>query len=350
MASRLPALPADVRFRVAGLHVALVLLHAAALAAWAGLTLQAPATSREVLGGAALAVVGLTALLLYQALPQPDSEPARRVLERWSVALHLAYTTCLATCLALWAFADYAATSPTPHEEALKVWFLSLGFFGGFLNLTRSTGTRATASTIHATTRRMARQLELVRQGQRTNAELYAQAVNAQLATDHEALGVALVRMVDAARAHPTIPASRLTVSLWVKGRGRWRILAGSGISDATREQFTQPVVAEPTAGAGVVASLAASGDTLLVEPHVERHPWYRENPLRAAEHSGIAVVLIEDFRGAPMAALCLTARPGTLLPHHERDAEARDDLVRLLMAWKIAFTLPMLRLVHRAE
>ena len=335
-------------------QIGLVLLHLLALGGWwwkstlgemlpdDGVSLAVNVTA-GVLGG-----LGPLALLIYQTLPQPSSERARPQFDRWSVVLHLTYTWSLATCLAVWAFHDYAvANQPNAHEEALKVWFLALGFFGGFLNLTRSTGTRSTTATIHATTSRMARDLDRLRRGQQTNAELYAQAVEAQLATTREGLGAAVLRMVDAARAHPTIPPDRLTVSLWVRGQHQWRILAGSGIGDATQLQFTQEVQTEPTSEAGVVASLAASDQRLLIDPDIEEHPWYKVNPNRPAEHSGMAVILIENFQGEPIAALCLTSRPGTLLPSEANDPEAHTALVRLLMAWKIAFTLPMVRLMH---
>lgn len=334
-------------------HIGIVSLHVVALAAWWGKSLfeQLAPEGDDPWGlnlvGAVLAVVGLAALLAYLALPHPRSDRDRPGFDRRSVGLHILYTWSLATCLALWAYVDYQASNhQTASEEALKVWFLALGFFAGFLNLTRSTGTRSTTSTIHAMTTRMAQQLDLVRRGQKVNGELYAHAVTAQLASSHEALASAMLQMVDAARSHPTIPPDRLTVTLWVRGEHHWRILAGSGITDETRERFVQPVQDTPTPGAGIVANLAASGQKVLVEAHIEDHPWYTRNPYRDGAQSGIAVVQVEDFQGQPIAALCLTARPGTLLPTPEHDPEAHAELLRLLMAWKIAFTLPMLRLI----
>lgn len=332
-------------------RVGVVLLHVVALGAWwakSALGDMAPPDVGWGLNvlGAALGALGLVALLAYQALPPPNRESDRGRFDRRSVLLHLLYTWSLATCLALWAYVEYAnAGHQTPHEEALKVWFLALGFFAGFLNLTRSTGTRSTTSTIHATTTRMADQLDLMRRGQQVNAGLFAQAVTAQLANSRRELGAAIVQMVDAARAHPSIPPDRLTVSLWVRGEAHWRIMAGSGISLETQERFFQPMLEEPTPGAGMVANLAASTERLLIEPAVESHPWYTPNPYRDGAQSGIAAVVIENFKGLPVAALCLTARPGTLIPDSDTDEHA--ELVRLMMAWKIAFTLPMVRLIH---
>lgn len=349
-----PASSSPVIDRLSWARVGIVVLHVVALGAWWGKsTLGAYAPADGTLWalnmlGLGLGVVGLGALLAYQALPAPTRESDRPRYDRRSVSLHLLYSWSLATCLALWAFAEYRLSAhDTPHEESLKVWFLALGFFAGFLNLTRSTGTRSTASTIHATTTRMASQLELMRRGQQTNAELFAHAVTAQLAKSREDLARGVVLMVDAARSHPTIPPDRLTVSLWVRGATHWRILAGSGISDDTRAGFTQPVLDAPSPGAGMVANLAASEQRVLVEPQVEQHPWYTENPHRDGARSGIAVVVIENFRGQPIAGLCLTARPGTLMPHRDHDPDAYAELMRLLMAWKIAFTLPMVRLIH---
>ena len=340
--------------RLTWARAGIVVLHVVALGAWWGkgaLGAYAPADGTLFalnMIGVGLGAVGLLALLAYQALPPPDRDSERPRFDRRSVALHLLYTWSLATCLALWAFAEYRlADHETPHEEALKVWFLALGFFAGFLNLTRSTGTRSTASTIHATTRRMATQLDLMRRGQQTNAELFAHAVSAQLAKSREELVNAVVQMVDAARAHPTIPPDRLTVSLWVRDVDQWRIMAGSGISDETRDRFHQPILEAPRPGAGMVANLTASDERVLVEPQVEKHRWYTPNPYRDGAQSGIALVVIENFKGLPIAALCLTARPGTLMPHRTHDPEAYDELMRLLMAWKIAFTLPMVRLIH---
>ena len=333
-------------------QVGLVLLHVLVLGAWRwksdlGALVTGDAVGPTNIVAGFLGGLGLLAFFVYQTLPPPERESSRRQFDRWSVTLHLLYTWALASCLALWAYNDYAATSANAHEEALKVWFLALGFFGGFLNLTRSTNTRSTTSTIHATTKQMARQLDLLRRGQRINGELYAQAVDAQLADTREELAAAMVHMVDAARAHPKIPPDRLTVSLWLRGQERWRILAGSGIADETRTDFTQAVIDEPTPEAGVVSNLAASADRFLVDPEVEHNPWYKPNPFHPVEESGMAVVLIEDFHGTPVGALCLTARPGTLLPSEKQDPDAYSDLMRLLMAWKIAFTLPVMRLMH---
>lgn len=333
-------------------RIGVVLLHVVALGAWwakSALGDLAPSDAGWGLNvlGAALGGVGLVALLAYQALPPPLRESDRGRFDRRSVVLHLLYTWSLATCLALWAYVEYAASHPTPHEEALKVWFLALGFFAGFLNLTRSTGTRSTTSTIHATTSRMAEQLDRLRRGQQTNADLFAQAVTAQLAKSRQELVDAVVLMVDAARAHPTIPPDRLTVSLWVRDDAHWQIMAGSGISEETRHLFHQPVQEAPTPGAGMVANLTASMQRVLVEPRVETHPWYTPNPYRDGAQSGIAMVVIESFQGQPIAALCLTARPGTLMPDRKADPEAYAELIRLLMAWKIAFTLPVVRLRH---
>ncbi|MBX2804023.1 MAG: hypothetical protein KTR31_40480 [Myxococcales bacterium] len=340
--------------RLTGAQGALVVVHVAALGAWwlksswPGDLAGPVATGATTWVAAALALLGIGALLAYMTLPEPTDDRARDAHVRWSVSLHLTYTWAMATCLALWAFRDYAqAAHDTPHEEALKVWFLALGFFGGFLNLTRSTGTRSQTSTIHATTMRMVRQLDRLQRGQETNALLFTWAVNAQLAETREELGQALTEMVDAARSHPWLPAEKLAVSLWVRGLDQWRILASAGISEGSQEAFTQPVVDQETPGAGVVANLAATGRRMLIEASIDANPWYKSDPRAPQGHSGMAVVTVENAQGESVAALCLTARPGTLLPSSRDDSDAHRALVRRLIAWKIAFTLPVVKLLE---
>jgi len=129
-------------------------------------------------------------------------------------------------------------------------------------------------------------------------------------------------------------PKAVTAFSVWARDDARqvWRIVAALGSSEQTVANFTQAIIAEETAGAGIVANLAATADESprYYQPSSAQAPntWFKADPHAHATTETLAVFLLPDPAGIPIGAFALTSAQKDALEHGTDGPSERLSLI----------------------
>lgn len=191
-------------------------------------------------------------------------------------------------------------------ESSWAALALMIGQVGAFFSLSRSNETRAYLGEMRLVLHEVAARATLA------SIAGYARDVEQCETESHlRSLASHLLRQLRESRL---FPADVDAFSVWARDdvNGVWRIVAAYGVSPATIRDFSQRILEEETAGAGVVANLAATADerpsyyqaTAAKPPK----PWFKPDPSRKRATETLAVFLLPDEEGVPIGAFALTS------------------------------------------
>ena len=288
---------------------------------------------------ATAAMLSAIAWLLYGAMPVADRHSVGRI--GWLTALATLAVTWTTAMLAAVLYAAFVA-----HETSAQVWIpimlLAATNVGGLLAVFRSSQTRTeTRAALHEISDLRIAVL---------SAPVIEAADRASRARTFEELTASFSSMLQLAVSLSLLPRAVDRASLWAldEAHAEWFICAAT---TPQRDQFRQRVVTTATAGAGIVANLAAGSappplvnsvlqdDVYLISDDLHRHPWYRVNPERDRPAEGMAVVLLRRDR-RPVGALCFTWDSAVPTTGHRA-----QELIDILQRWAQAFGIGLSRL-----
>ena len=284
--------------------------------------------------GAAAAAAGAAIAWMASAMVRRADRHRVRNVAVIGAALTLLTTWMSATVVA------YAVAGDHPlHSSWVTIWLVAAPNIGGLLALFRSVQTRAeTSATLHELSGLRVSAL---------SAPLLQIGVQTRFARTVDDVIVGLENMIQLAVGLRVLPDGVDRASVWAKDDDRWFICASTSLT-ARGQAFTQPVLGEPAAGAGIVANFAGDfsvpeipgsvlyGDVLLVGSHVNDHPWFAANPAETRRSEGIAVVRLRRA-GKVVGALCLTSAGPAIPVVGSRAEEVIDILTRWAQAFGIA-------------
>ena len=122
--------------------------------------------------------------------------------------------------------------------------------------------------------------------------------------------------------------------SVWARDdrAGVWRIVAAIGASPRTVEEFTQPILSEETNGAGVVANLAVTADSVPSYYQATAggapNKWFKPDPAALTRTETMAVFLLPDENEIPVGAFALTSKKHNALEVGEDGLPERLKLI----------------------
>jgi hypothetical protein len=202
---------------------------------------------------------------------------------------------------------------------------LAMSQVGAFFALRRSNETRAYLGDVRLALHELSARSVL------TSALVYPRELDAC-----KTLGELRLRATDIlrhlmdSRLFPRVDA----FSVWTRDDRQqvWRIVAAVGASPQTIEEFTQPIIREPTDGAGVVANLAVNADvvTSYYQPSASKAPngWFKVDPLATTPTETLAVFLLPDEEDVPIGAFALTSATQNALEVDEDHLPERLKLI----------------------
>ncbi|MDB4940710.1 MAG: hypothetical protein JWP97_244 [Labilithrix sp.] len=195
---------------------------------------------------------------------------------------------------------------PFNLESSWAALALMVGQVGAIYSLSRSNETRAYLGEMRVVLHEVAARATLA------SLTGYAREVE-QCETEKELRALASLLLVQLRRSR-LFPADVDAFSVWARDdvRGEWRIVSAFGASQETVLGFAQPILEAETAGAGVVANLAATADESPVyyQASADRppKPWFVRDPARKRDTQTLAVFLLPDEDGVPIGAFSLTS------------------------------------------
>ena len=183
---------------------------------------------------------------------------------------------------------------------------LAVGQVGGFFSLSRSNETRSYLGEVRLLLHELSARSILA------SAVSYAREIGECERSDQlrRRATVILSHLKDSR----LFPREVSAFSVWARDDARlvWRIVAALGASEHTIATFTQPIVTVETAGAGIVANLAATADESprYYQPSADRAPnrWFKPDPGGRVTTQTLAVFLLPDEAGIPVGAFAITS------------------------------------------
>jgi len=255
--------------------------------------------------------------------------------------------TAVASLVAAWAGAAAIVCFERPGEFDLQRYFVTITTVGGLLAVIRSAATGSGTQAVLGEVLQIADELRALGRERRAGSDLALLVRAATAAPDMDRCLRAMRSIVSALTRHPALGDNADAVSLWVRddARSSWAVLVAEGMGDASRDDFTQPILAQETPGAGFVANLAVTGDDVfLCESGATTHRWFRPDPQSDRTPMAFAAVLLRDSAGEPIGALCVTSEA--------RDAfsvqfdGSGESLEILLKGWGIWLSFALERLL----
>ena len=191
-------------------------------------------------------------------------------------------------------------------SDALQLLLLTVGQVGGLYALRRSNETRAHLRGLQEILQDVATRAAFV--------SVLARERQARCRTLEEVRGQTLVTLE--ALKHSILFPRVDAFSLWARDDAThsWRMVAAIGPGARAVRDFTQPVLARETPGAGIIANLAVLGRGEYYQPRpsacvVGDPAWFAANPHAPEASTTVAVFMLPDEEGVPVGAFALTSR-----------------------------------------
>jgi hypothetical protein len=203
---------------------------------------------------------------------------------------------------------------------------LAMSQVGAFFALRRSNETRAYLGDVRLALH------ELTARSVLTSAVVYPRALDAcRTVAELRVRATEILRHLMDSRLFPHAVDA---FSVWARDdkSSTWRIVAAVGASQRTIDDFRQPIIREPTDGAGIVANLAVTADAgasyYQTSAATAPNKWIKVDPYSLNATETVAVFLLPDEESVPIGAFALTSANQDALELEEDHLPERLTLI----------------------